>query len=294
MSQSPSPPAPLPPGEGSTPSPPTPLPPGERSQCLNGLGVLVTRPEHQADHLCQWIEDNGGIAIRFPALTIVEPRDWAPALAILDRMADYDLAIFTSANAVDRAMPPILERGGLPPKLDIAAIGRATARALARHGIDFCLRPDQGFTSEALLALPRFQNVAGQAIAIVRGENGRELLAETLTARGARVDHAEVYRRERPEVDVGALLERWARGEIGAVVVTSTESLLNVFDMLGIDGQDYLRQTPMIAVSARTMQTAANLGCRHLLLAREASDDAIAAALLCLTANSSPSVGNAT
>ena len=294
MSQSPSPPAPLPPGEGSTPSPPTPLPPGERSQCLNGLGVLVTRPEHQADHLCQWIEDNGGIAIRFPALTIVEPRDWAPALAILDRMADYDLAIFTSANAVDRALPPILERGGLPPRVDIAAIGRATARALARHGIDFCLRPDQGFTSEALLALPRFQNVAGQAIAIVRGEQGRELLAETLTARGARVDRAEVYRRERPAVDVGALLERWARSEIGAVVVTSTESLLNLFDMLGLAGQDYLRQTPMVAVSTRIVQAAANLGCHHLLLAQEASDAAIAAALLCLTANPSPSVGNAT
>lgn len=277
-----------------SPSPPAPLPPGERSRCLNGLGVLVTRPEHQAGPLCQWIVDNGGVAIRCPTLLVTEPRDWAPALAILGRLADYDLVIFTSANAVDRALPPILERGGLPPRVDIAAIGPATARALARHGIDFCLRPDQGFTSEALLALPRFENVAGQAIAIVRGENGRELLAETLTARGARVDRAAVYRRERPAVDVGALLERWARGEIGAVVVTSTESLLNLFDMLGLAGQDYLRQTPMIAVSTRIVQAAANLGCHHLLLAQEASDAAIAAALLCLTANPSPSVGNAT
>jgi uroporphyrinogen-III synthase len=256
--------------------------------------VLVTRPEHQAGPLCQWIEQHGGVAIRWPALAIREPRDWAPALAIFARLTEYALAIFTSANAVDRAMPRIRECGGFPTGLEIAAIGQATSEALARQSIVPDLRPDAGFTSEALLALPRLQRVAGQAIVIVRGEGGRELLAETLTARGARVVHAEVYRRERPVTDVAALLDRWARGEIGAVVVTSTESLMNLFDMLGVAGQDYLRRTPMIAIGARTVQTASNLGCQHLLLAREASNAAIAAALRCLTANSSPSVGNAT
>jgi uroporphyrinogen-III synthase len=132
--------------------------------------------------------------------------------------------------------------------------------------------------------------VTGQAIVIVRGEGGRELLAETLTARGARVVHAEVYRRERPAVGATALLERWARGEIGAAVVTSGESLLNLFDMLGIAGQDDLRETPLIVVSARIQQIAATLGCRRLQLARDASDDAIIAALLRLTTNSPSSV----
>lgn len=61
---------------------------------------------------------------------------------------------------------------------------------------------------------------------------------------------AEVYRRERPTVDLSALLDRWRSGEIGAVVVTGSESLLNLFDMLGVAGQDYLRRTPMITVSA--------------------------------------------
>ena len=256
--------------------------------------MLVTRPEHQADFLCQWIEQHGGIAIRWPALVIREPRDWTPALARFDRLAEYNLAIFTSANAVDRAMPPIRERGGFPPRLEIAAIGQATARALVRHGIAPGLQPDHDFTSEALLALPRFQQVAGQVIMIVRGEGGRELLAEILTARGARVVRAEVYRRERPVLDPTALLERWGRGEIGAVVVASTETLLNLFDMLGVAGQDYLRETPLIVIGARTVWTATNLGCHHVLLAREASDTTIAAALLYLTASPSPPVGNTT
>jgi uroporphyrinogen-III synthase len=253
---------------------------------LNGLGVLVTRPEHQAENLCRLIERAGGVAIRCPLLAIGEPRDWAPALAAFDRLASCDLLIFTSANAVDRALPPILERGGIPPQVELAAIGAATARALARHGIEACLRPAGGFTSEALLALPRFQQVAGQRIVIVRGEGGRDLLATTLAARGAQVIAAEVYRRARPMIDPTTLLARWERREIGAAVVTSHESLRNLFDLLGVAGQDYLRDTPLVVVSDRIRRAARDHGCHSILLAREASDTALIAALLELTANS--------
>lgn len=256
---------------------------------LNNLGVLVTRPEHQAGPLCQWIEREGGVAIRCPTLSIAEPRDWTPALAIFDRLTDGQLIIFTSVNAVDRALPPIRERGGFPPGLNIAAIGQATAQALARQGVTQCIRPEQDFTSEALLALPHFQNIAGQRMVIVRGEGGRELLAETLTARGAHVECAEVYRRERPIIDAEALLKRWAQGEIGAVVMTSIESLQNLFDMLGSAGKPYLCETPLIVVSARIQERAAEYGCRHLMLAREASDAAIMATLHSLTTHSSTS-----
>ncbi|MCP5158492.1 MAG: uroporphyrinogen-III synthase [Gammaproteobacteria bacterium] len=250
--------------------------------------MLVTRPEQQADPLCRLIERRGGVAIRCPALVITEPRDWAPALAIFERLADYDLAIFTSTNAVDRAWPLIRACGGLPPRLDIAVIGQATARSLASQGVADCLRPAQGFTSEALLELPRLQQVAGQNIVIIRGEGGREWLVDTLVGRGARVDRAEVYRREPPTVDTETLVERWARGEIGAVVITSTESLRNLFDMLKIVGQNYLRDTPLVVVSARIRQTAVEYGCRYSLLAREASDEAILAALFDLMTSPPP------
>ena len=83
-----------------------------------------------------------------------------------------------SLDIVAKAVSLIRERGGFPPRLEIAAIGQATARALARHGVAPALQPDYEFTSEALLALPRFQRVTGQHILIVRGEGGRELLAE--------------------------------------------------------------------------------------------------------------------
>lgn len=257
---------------------------------MKGLGVLITRPEHQAEPLCQLIEQYGGVAIRCPTLCIAEPQDWTPALAIFNRLTDYNGAIFTSVNAVNRGLPRIQERGGFPPRLELAAIGQATARALERQGVTHCLRPEQGFTSEALLALPYFQNVAGQRIAIVCGEGGRELLADTLIRRGAQVERAEVYRRESPATDTGRLLKKWVHGEIGAVVITSIESLQNLFAMLGTSGHPYLRDTPLVVVSARLRHSAMEQGCRHLLLAQEASDEAIIAALFDLTTNSSTPV----
>lgn len=261
---------------------------------LCGLGVLVTRPEHQAGPLCELIERQGGTAIRCPTLSIEEPHDWKPALTAFGRLGRYHLAIFTSVNAVERALPLIQKHGGWPATLEIAAIGRATAHRLAQTGIKHCLQPISDFTSEGLLALLEPEKVAGQDILIVCGEGGRPLLGEVLTERGACVDRATVYRRVRPLVDVGALLERWRCGAIGAVAITSTESLLNLFDMLGKAGQDALRDTPLIVLSARTRQTATELGCRHLLIASAASDEAIIAALLTLAATpSSAQFGNA-
>lgn len=252
---------------------------------LERLGVLVTRPAHQAEPLCRLIAQHGGIPIRFPTVQIAQPQNLASALAILSRLDAYHLAIFTSPNAVERAFPHIRAHGGIPPALEIAAIGKATAQKLTRFGVSCCWQPESDYTSEGLLRLGRFQQVAGQAIIIVRGENGRALLADTLLMRGARVDFAEVYRRQRPATEIGLLLERWKFGEIGAVVVTSTEILLNLFDMLSGPEQDYLRNTPLITLSARTQQTAAEYGCRRILVAENASDEAIVSTLLDLAVN---------
>ncbi|MGS9164769.1 uroporphyrinogen-III synthase, partial [Salmonella enterica subsp. enterica serovar Infantis] len=47
--------------------------------------------------------------------------------------------------------------------------------------------------SEALLQLPELQNIAGNRALILRGNGGRELLGETLTALGAEVSFFECY-----------------------------------------------------------------------------------------------------
>jgi uroporphyrinogen-III synthase len=97
-------------------------------------------------------------------------------------------------------------------------------------------------------------------VVIFRGEGGRELLGDTLTARGARVEYAECYRRGRPDLDTAPLMKAWARNELHAITVTSSEGLRNLFDMIGKLGQTWLRKTPLFAPHPRIAATARELG----------------------------------
>jgi len=236
--------------------PESPAPP----HTLAGVRVLVTRPREQAENLARLIEARGGEAIRFPVIEIAEPQDPRALFAVIDRLKDFALAIFISPNAVNRAMNLILARGGLPLGLRVACVGRGSAHELKRFGVDKVIVPPDRFDSEALLALPELQQVAGKRIVIFRGNGGRELLGDTLRARGAEIEYAECYRRLRPDTDTTPLLRRWARGEIDIVSVTSVDGLRNLFDMVGKTGQPWLVRTPVVVVSERMAQVCRELG----------------------------------
>jgi len=167
----------------------------------------------------------------------------------------------------------------VPPGLQLAAIGAATARVLAGHGLRVSLVPGQeSYDSEGLLALPELVDMSGRRVLILRGEGGRELLAEELRGRGAQVDYAEVYRRALPMTDPGPLIERWVR-DVQVVLASSVEVLENLTDLLGEPGRDLLRATPLVVVSQRMAARAQGLGCARLISASGASDDQVVQAL---------------
>lgn len=249
------------------------------SKPLTGISVLVTRPEHQAAPLCEMIEEAGGKAVRFPVLEIAEPQDLVSVKAQIDRLEEFDIAIFISPNAVQRAVNLVRSRREFPAGLQIAAVGRASAKALLKMGLEADIFPSSRFNSEALLELPELQQVNGKRIVIFRGEGGREVLAETLKARGAQVEYAEVYRRVKPGGDVSHLMRAWARGDIDVVTVTSNEGLSNLYDMVGQLGRRWLLTTPLIVVSERAVEAAQQLGFQQVLLAEQPSDEAILSAL---------------
>jgi uroporphyrinogen-III synthase len=159
---------------------------------LTGIGVLVTRPEHQALHLCQLIEAEGGAAVRYPAIVIRPRPDRAAVRAAIGPADRYDLLVFVSANAVRFGADILGDRRDLR----VAAIGQATAAALNAAGYRVSLMPEEGADSESLLALPQLADLAGQRVLIIRGTGGRELLFGAMTERGAQVHYAEVYTRE--------------------------------------------------------------------------------------------------
>lgn len=231
-----------------------------RTDALRGLGIVVTRPLSQAQNLKAAIEQHGGKAILFPVLEIVEAQELAPIHALIDRLDEFDIGIFISPTAVDKAMNLIRARRELPPKMLKACIGRASLRELRACGVTDAIAPASQFDSEHLLAMPEFADVAAKRIVIFRGDGGRELLGDELAKRGAIVEYAECYRRVRPNVNAGPLLYGWARGEIDAVTVTSGEGMHNLFDLVGKLGQQWIKKTPLFAPHTRIADVARALG----------------------------------
>jgi uroporphyrinogen-III synthase len=245
------------------------------------LRILVTRPSPQAEHLATLIEQAGGTAVRFPTVEIAGPPDPEALARLLDRLDEFDLAIFISPTAVQQALPLIhTRRPRLPEKWNVAGVGAGSARELGHFGVTRVIAPRERFDSEALLELPELRQVTGKKIVIFRGAGGRELLGDTLRARGAQVEYAECYRRRAPAGNVTPLRQRLVRGEIDIVSITSVEGLRNLCDMAGPGGRDRLLDTPIVVVSARQAAVCRELGFRGpVLTAREASDEAVVSAI---------------
>jgi uroporphyrinogen-III synthase len=94
------------------------------------------------------------------------------------------------------------------------------------------------------------------------------------------VDYAEVYRRACPVVDQQSIASYWQPGALDAITVTSNETLQNLFDMAGMEGQRRLVERPLVVVSQRQVVLAARLGFKGSpLVAENASDEAIVTAL---------------
>ena len=237
---------------------------------LKQARILITRPAHQAENLCNLISAHNGVPIRLPTLEIV------PLILESDEielpLTQADWFIFTSTNAVrcycsqldDAKMRDLKTKSCL-------AIGKATAQALTTVGLNVDLMPEHGYNSEALLELAVLQHVSQQKIVIIRGENGRETLAETLQKRGANVSYQNVYKREIPQIDCTEVLQQ----RLDFITITSGEAIQNLVKMLPETQHDLLKKIPLIVVSERIQTIAKNLGFETIALAQMPSDDAI-------------------
>lgn len=237
-----------------------------RGQPLKGRGIVVTRPAHQAQALARLIQGAGGRVILFPAIEIRDIEDPGPFTQLIDRLDEFDLAVFVSPNAVERGMSVISARRKFPSRLQVATVGGGSVRALEQFGMTGVIAPQGRSDSEALLELPAFAAMSGRRVVIFRGAGGRELLGESLRGRGAVVEYAECYRRVKPALDVAPLLEAWSRKGVDAITVTSSEGLRNFADMIGPDGRERLPDTPLFAPHPRIAEAAHRLGVRKVIV----------------------------
>ncbi len=234
---------------------------------LAGRRILVTRPEAQSAGLSEQIATRGGEAVCFPLIEISPVDDWSAFDAAMARLETVQLLIFISPNAVDFSLPRLMAGHAWPRTLLAAAIGPGTVRRLNDFGIAGVIVPEIRFDSEALLELSPLQAsvVGGRNVLILRGNGGRDLLAETLRARGANVECVTCYRRSAPQnaVQVVSLLRDAA---LDALTLSSSEGLRNLLELLDTDSLDRLRALPVFVPHPRIAEEAERLGLPRVIL----------------------------
>jgi uroporphyrinogen-III synthase len=242
---------------------------------LAGLNIVITRPREQAADLSRRIGQLGGKPLVFPLLEIEAVRDDGTLREQISRLKQTDLAIFISPNAVRYGMAAIRATGELPASLKIATVGQGSAKALHELGIEHIIAPTGRFDSESLLALPELQNVTGKRVMILRGDGGRELLGDTLKARGATVEYVTCYLRSKPDVDAGALLTSSPH----AITVTSSEALSYLWEMLEEAGRIRLAAVPLFVPHERIAIAARQQGWQQVTVT-ESGDDGMLSGLI--------------
>ncbi|MBI2975746.1 MAG: uroporphyrinogen-III synthase [Chloroflexi bacterium] len=243
---------------------------------LTGKRIVVTRPRAQASALCGKIAALGAEPILFPTIEIAPVDDYAALDNAIRLLSQYHWIIFTSVNGV-AAFWNRLDLLGLKDLTGLSsrvgAIGPATARVLASHGVQAHLIPDE-YVAEAILE--KIGDVAGQWILLPRADLAREVLAVGLANRGAIVHEIAAYRTLPAAPDPNGLAQ--LRRGVDAVTFTSASTVRNFVALVGQSAICNL-QSAIACIGPITAQTARDLGLPVNVMAAEYTTDGLIAAL---------------
>ncbi|MCB2022029.1 MAG: uroporphyrinogen-III synthase, partial [Burkholderiaceae bacterium] len=167
------------------------------------MRVLVTRPAQQAADWVARLRDAGVDAAALPLIAIEDAPDAAAVQSAWAGLASMRLVVFVSPNAAERFVAAQPAGTAWPPGTRAAAVGPGTSRVLRAFGLgqSQIVEPASDapqFDSEALWAQLRTTDWQGARVLVVRGDGGREWLADTLRAAGAEVGAVCAYRRAPP------------------------------------------------------------------------------------------------
>ncbi|WP_337056013.1 uroporphyrinogen-III synthase [Pseudomonas sp. USHLN015] len=248
---------------------------------MTGWRLLLTRPADDSAVLGEILASHGVHSASLPLLEI-QPLDDAPehraTLLGLDR---YRAVIVVSKPAARLGLERLERHWPQPPgQVRWFSVGAATGEVLTAAGLD-AHWPESGDDSEALLALPAFTEALAAPharVLIMRGEGGREFLAERLRGQGVTVDYLELYRRRLPDYPPRSL-QRLIRAErLNGLVVSSGQGFEHLNALAG-DDWPTLARLPLFVPSPRVAELARDAGAQVVVDCRGASASALLAAL---------------
>jgi uroporphyrinogen-III synthase len=242
--------------------------------------LLLTRPTEESQALAQTLAEVGVHSASLPLLQI-EPLPVSEAnRSIIYDLAAYCAVIVVSKPAARLGLAMLDEVWPQPPMQKWFTVGAATAQILDDYGLHVFF-PEHGDDSESLLDLPQFQQaVSGYypKVLIMRGEDGRELLAERLRERGVVVDYLPLYRRNLPQYPAFALPHTVKAERLNGLVVSSGQGFEHLRELAG-DAWPTLAQMPLFVPSPRVAEIARAAGVLTVVDCRGASAPALLAAL---------------
>jgi len=204
---------------------------------LFGLGVVITRPERQADDLARLLLEQGANPISFPTIAIEPPYDWSDLEKALEQLESYHWLIFTSANGVHFFFERLRQKGKDIRDLKgikICCIGPATARQIEEKDIKVDLVPEE-FIAEGILQSFSALDLQGKNILIPRAAKARDILPEGLRKMGATVDVVTAYQTVNSGRKKEELKELLEAGAVDIITFTSSSTVTNFAEIMGKD-----------------------------------------------------------
>lgn len=247
------------------------------------MNVLVTRPDERGQQLVEMLAEKQIFAIHQPILRI-ESGDELPLLpSILAHLKAGDYVFAVSKNAVDFSAKALAHTGFIwRNDLSYFAVGQRTANyfcSMIEQPVHYPLVSEN---SEGLLALNEMYDVAERQIVILRADTGREQFAETVLARGAKVQTVACYRRVKISDDLNEKLGLAKRSGIDTFVVTSSEILHTLVLETNENDKEWLFSCRLVVVGKRIAKIAQQLGWAEssISIAEKADNISLLACLL--------------
>ncbi|KQQ53732.1 uroporphyrinogen-III synthase [Pseudomonas sp. Leaf127] len=248
---------------------------------MSAWRLLLTRPAEESAAVAQVLAEHGIFTRSLPLLaTEPLPLDDAHRAVIFELM-QFQAVIVVSKPAARLCLELLDEIWPQPPQQPWFCVGAGTGRLLLDYGLQDVSWPQQGDDSEALLALPHLQEaiaIPGSRVLIMRGDEGREWMAERLREQGVRVRYLPLYRRYLPVYPPQALFGQVEGERLNGLVVSSGQGLEHLLQMAG-ERWPELAGLPLFVPSPRVAQLAHAAGARRVVDCRGASATALLEAL---------------
>ena len=202
---------------------------------LFGKGIVITRPEAQAEQFSVLLNAEGARVIHFPTINIVPPESYDGLDQAISQLAQYQWIIFTSANGVSFFFQRLIKLGRDIRDLKdirICTIGPATAAAIEKLGIRVDLVPDEYISEGVVREFEKF-NINGSRILLPRAEIARDVIPDGLAKLGAKVNVVTTYRTVnsgKKKLELASLMNE---GKVDVITFTSPSTVTNFMEIMG-------------------------------------------------------------